>query len=237
MKLLVGLGNPGQKHERNRHNIGFMAVDRIAEEHGLGNWRGRFSGLLAEGRMEGSPVMLLKPQGYMNNSGQSVGEAMRYFRLSPGDVAVFHDELDLAPGKVRVKAGGGHAGHNGLKSVHQHIGPEFVRIRLGIGHPGERHLVTPYVLSDFSRLDREWLPDLISAITECAPCLAGGDIAHLQNCLGKARRQPAPQAGPDTDSKRPQAQAGSDPGSKPPPQRQEGVFQSLLGKLRDRMSS
>ena len=236
MKLLVGLGNPGRKHERNRHNIGFMAVDRIAEEHGFGNWRGRFSGLVAEGRMEGSPILLLKPQGYMNNSGQSVGEAMRYFRLSPGDVAVFHDELDLAPGKVRVKSGGGHAGHNGLKSACQHIGPDFVRIRLGIGHPGERHLVTPYVLSDFSRLDREWLPDLISAIAECAPCLAGGDIARLQNCLGQARRQ-APQAGSNTDSARRQAQTGSDPGSKPPPQRQEGVFQSLLGKLRDRMSS
>ena len=118
----------------------------------------------------------------------------------------------------------------------QHIGPDFVRIRLGIGHPGERHLVTPYVLSDFSRLDREWLPDLISAIAECAPCLAGGDIARLQNCLGQARRQ-APQTGSNTDSAQRQAQTGSDPGSKPPPQRQEGVFQSLLGKLRDRMSS
>ncbi len=230
MKLLVGLGNPGQRHDRNRHNIGFMAIDRIAEEHRLGNWRSRFAGLVAEGRLDDSPILLLKPQGFMNNSGQSVGEAMRYFRLSPGDVAVLHDELDLAPGKVRVKSGGGHAGHNGLRSIQQHIGPEFVRIRLGIGHPGEKHLVTPYVLSDFSRLDQEWLPDLVSAIAECAPCLVDGDIARLQNCLGKTRRQPAPKP-------RPVSGVGADPSPRPAPQQEEGIFQSILGKLKNRMTS
>ncbi|MDR9393688.1 MAG: aminoacyl-tRNA hydrolase, partial [Roseovarius sp.] len=135
MQLFVGLGNPGAKYERNRHNIGFMALDRIAADHGFAAWRQRFQGQLAEGRLDGDKMLLLKPQTYMNLSGQSVGEAMRFFKLGPNDVTVFHDELDLAPGKVRVKQGGGHAGHNGLRSIHQHIGADYRRVRLGIGHP------------------------------------------------------------------------------------------------------
>ena len=187
MKLLVGLGNPGGKHERNRHNIGFLAVERIGETNGFGNWRSRHLGLLAEGRLGKERVLLFKPQSYMNRSGQSVGEAMRYHRLTPSDIVVFHDELDLAPGKIRAKSGGGHAGHNGLRSIHQHIGPDFGRVRLGIGHPGERHLVTGHVLGDFSRADREWIDDLLDALESCAAVLADDGIQRFQECIGNRR--------------------------------------------------
>src|SRR5210317_1683475 len=145
MKLIVGLGNPGAKYARNRHNIGFMAVDRIASDHGFGPWKPKFQGQIAEGRLGREKVLLLKPETFMNKSGQSVGEAMRFYKLEPEDVIVIHDELDLAPGKVRVKQGGGHAGHNGLRSIHAHIGENYARVRLGIGHPGRKDLVAHYV--------------------------------------------------------------------------------------------
>ncbi|HSF93493.1 MAG TPA: aminoacyl-tRNA hydrolase, partial [Thermohalobaculum sp.] len=134
MQLFVGLGNPGAKYAGNRHNIGFMALDAIAREHGFGPWRKKFQAEISEGMIGGTKVTLLKPQTMMNRSGQSVGEAMRYLKLAPSDIWVFHDELDLPPGKIRVKTGGGHAGHNGLRSLHQHVGPEFHRVRIGIGH-------------------------------------------------------------------------------------------------------
>ena len=143
MHLIVGLGNPGDKYRHNRHNIGFMALDRMAGDHGLGPWKARFQGLTAEGRIGAARVVLLKPQTFMNLSGQSVSEAMRYLKLTPGDVIVLHDELDLAPGKCRLKEGGGHAGHNGLRSIHQHIGEAYGRVRLGIGHPGHKDKVAP----------------------------------------------------------------------------------------------
>jgi PTH1 family peptidyl-tRNA hydrolase len=174
MKLFVGLGNPGAEHAFNRHNVGFMAVDAIAADHDFPGWRNRFSGLATEGRLGREKVLLLKPQTYMNESGRSAGEAMRFYKLDESDVVVFHDELDLAPGKVRVKMGGGVAGHNGLKSLTAHLGNDYTRVRIGIGHPGHRDRVTGYVLNDFAKADHEWLEPLLDAIAEAAPHLADG---------------------------------------------------------------
>ncbi|HUF57842.1 MAG TPA: aminoacyl-tRNA hydrolase [Thermohalobaculum sp.] len=192
MRLFVGLGNPGPKHAGQRHNIGFMAVDAIAAEHGFGPWRSRFRGEAADGRLGAERVMLLKPQTYMNNSGQSVGEAMRYLKLDPADVVVFHDELDLAPGKLRLKSGGGHAGHNGLRSLHQHIGEGYARVRLGIGHPGAKDLVTRYVLHDFAKADAAWLEPLLEAVARAAPRLAGDDGGRFQNEVALAMQKAPP---------------------------------------------
>ena len=194
MKLIVGLGNPGAKYAANRHNIGFMAVDRIAADHGFSPWKARFQGLAAEGRLGNERVTLLKPQTFMNLSGQSVGEAMRYLKLTPAEVIVLHDELDLAPGKCRVKGGGGHAGHNGLRSIHQHIGAEYGRVRLGIGHPGHKDRVAGYVLSDFAKADGDWLDDLLRGVSDGAEALAAGDGARFQNLVA-ARTQPARNSG------------------------------------------
>ena len=146
MKLFVGLGNPGGKYAGNRHNIGFMARDRIAQDHGFGPWRGKFQGQLTEGRLGAEKVVLLKPETFMNNSGQSVGEAARFYKLDAEDITVFHDEIDLAPGKLRIKQGGGHAGHNGLRSLHAHISDAYQRVRMGEGHPGHNDAVPTYVL-------------------------------------------------------------------------------------------
>lgn len=183
MKLIVGLGNPGAKYRDNRHNIGFMAVDRIAADHGLGPWKSRFQGQTAEGRLGDNRVLLLKPQTFMNLSGQPVGEAMRYLKLTPDDIMVLHDELDLAPGKCRLKQGGGHAGHNGLRSIHQHIGPDYHRVRLGIGHPGHKDRVAQYVLSDFAKPEQDWLDDLLRGISDGAVALAAGDGGRFQNAV------------------------------------------------------
>jgi PTH1 family peptidyl-tRNA hydrolase len=183
MQLFVGLGNPGDKYTQTRHNIGFMALDQIAGDHGFGPWRSKFQGQLSEGRLGGTSVVLLKPQTFMNLSGQSVGEAMRYFKLTAQDVTVFHDELDLAPGKVRVKDGGGHAGHNGLRSLHQHIGPDYARVRLGIGHPGHKDRVAGYVLSNFAKADEGWLDDVLRGLSDGAPELARGDNAKFLNAV------------------------------------------------------
>ncbi|WP_410218467.1 aminoacyl-tRNA hydrolase [Paracoccus sp. (in: a-proteobacteria)] len=194
MKLIVGLGNPGAKYAANRHNVGFMAVDRIADDHGFGPWRSRFQALVSEGRLGDLRVTLLKPQTFMNLSGQPVGEAMRYLKLSPADVIVLHDELDLAPGKCRVKQGGGHAGHNGLRSIHQHVGADYGRVRLGIGHPGHKDKVAPYVLSDFAKADQDWLDDLLRGISDGAAALAAGDGGRFQNAVA-ARTAPARNSG------------------------------------------
>ena len=181
MKLIAGLGNPGGKYAANRHNIGFMAVDEIARRHGFSPWRRRFSGQAAEGRLGGEKALLLKPSTYLNESGRSVGEAMRFFKLTPEDVIVIHDELDLAPGRLRVKSGGGHAGHNGLRSIIAHIGADFHRLRLGIGHPGDKRAVHGYVLRDFARSDRAWLEPLLGAVADEADLLASGDFATFMN--------------------------------------------------------
>ena len=183
MRLFVGLGNPGAKYAGNRHNIGYMAVDRIATDHGFAPFRAKFQGLLSEGRLGQERIALLKPETFMNLSGQSVGEAMRFFKLEPADVVVFHDELDLAPGKCRVKLGGGHAGHNGLRSLHAHIGDAYVRVRLGIGHPGHKDKVAPYVLSDFAKAEQDWLEDLLRGISDGAAFLAEGNDAKFMNAV------------------------------------------------------
>lgn len=196
MRLIVGLGNPGPAYAGQRHNIGFMALDEIASHHGLPGWRPRFQGLLSEGRLGEARVALLKPLTFMNLSGQSVGEAMRYLKLQPADVTVFHDELDLAPGQMRTKFGGGHAGHNGLRSIHQHIGEGYGRVRLGIGHPGDKGRVTGHVLSDFAKSEDAWLTPLLDAIAREAGWLAQGDAARFQTAVS-ARLKPARNAGPE----------------------------------------
>lgn len=192
MQLFVGLGNPGAKYERNRHNIGFMALDRIAEDHGFGPWRSKFQGMVSEGTLDGARTVLLKPMTFMNLSGQSVGEAVRFYKLTPADVTVFHDELDLAPGKLRCKTGGGHAGHNGLRSIHQHIGEAYARVRLGIGHPGHKDRVAGYVLQDFAKSENDWLDDLLRGIGKGAPWLAQGKPDRFQNAVAQAMTPPKP---------------------------------------------
>jgi peptidyl-tRNA hydrolase, PTH1 family len=181
MILIAGLGNPGSRYAANRHNIGFMAAEAIARRHGLGSWRRRFQGETADGMIGDARAVVLKPLTFMNESGRSVGEAMRFYNLAPADVVVLHDELDLPPGKVRVKTGGGHAGHNGLRSIQAHIGPDFHRVRLGIGHPGNKDLVHFYVLHDFAKADREWLEPLLDGIADAAENLARREFASFQN--------------------------------------------------------
>ncbi len=183
MKLIVGLGNPGAKYAQNRHNIGFMAVDRIASDHGFAPWRAKFQGQVCEGRVGADKVILLKPGTFMNLSGQSVGEAMRFHKLEPADVIVFHDELDLAPGKLRVKTGGGHAGHNGLRSLHGHIGPDYERVRMGIGHPGHKDAVASYVLHDFAKVDQNWLDDALRGVSDGIADLIAGDSGRFLNAV------------------------------------------------------
>ncbi len=196
MQLLVGLGNPGAKYERNRHNIGYMAVDRIAGDHGFGPWRSKFQGVVSEGRLGSDKVLLLKPETFMNLSGQSVAAAMKFYKLDPTDVTIFHDELDLAPGKCRVKTGGGHAGHNGLRSVHASIGDAYHRVRLGIGHPGHKDRVAAYVLHDFAKADADWLDDLLRGICDGAADLVAGDTARFLNAV--ALRVAPPRSGTGT---------------------------------------
>ncbi len=183
MKLWVGLGNPGAKYAGNRHNIGFMALDRIAADHGFAPWRKAYQGLVSEGRLGTERLALLKPETFMNLSGQSVQAAMAFWKLPLADVTVFHDELDLAPGKLRLKEGGGHAGHNGLRSIHGHLGEGYARVRLGIGHPGHKDAVAAYVLHDFAKADADWLEDLLRGISEGAPALAMGDGQKFMNTV------------------------------------------------------
>lgn len=201
--ILAGLGNPGAKYARHRHNVGFMAVDAIADVHGFGPPRNKFQAEIREGYLEGpagrQKAVVLKPLTFMNESGRAVSEAMRFFKAEPGDVVVFHDELDLAAGKLRVKTGGGAAGHNGLRSIDAHIGPEFRRVRIGIGHPGEKSKVTGHVLGDFAKADHEWLDPLLKAMADAAPFLVAddarfmSDVAHkLAGPKARAVRPPAP---------------------------------------------
>jgi PTH1 family peptidyl-tRNA hydrolase len=201
MKLLVGLGNPGAKYAQNRHNIGFMAMDRIASDHGFGGWRSKFQGQMCEGRFGSDRVVLLKPETFMNLSGQSVGEAMRYLKLDPTDIIVFHDEIDLAPGKVRLKTGGGHAGHNGLRSIHGHIGPEYDRVRMGVGHPGHKDAVPGFVLRDFPKADAEWLDDELRGISDGIADLVAGDGPKFLNAI--ALRVAPPRSSKSTPKPKP----------------------------------
>src|ERR1700760_2570409 len=181
MRLLVGLGNPGSEHVGNRHNIGFMVLQEIARRHGFPPWRRRFQGVATEGTIGSERVLLLLPGTYMNESGRAVGEAAHFYKLGLDDIAVVHDELDLPPGKVRVKAGGGIAGHNGLRSITAHVGNDYRRVRVGIGHPGDKNLVYRYVLSDFAKDERPWVEALIGAIADNAGLLARGEDNTFQN--------------------------------------------------------
>jgi peptidyl-tRNA hydrolase, PTH1 family len=181
MRLVVGLGNPGTQHVGNRHNIGFMAVQEIARRHGIGPWRRRFQGVATEGPIGAERVLLLLPGTYMNESGRAVGEAAHFYKLALSDIVVLHDEVDLPPGKVRVKAGGGIAGHNGLRSISAHIGNDYRRVRIGIGHPGAKEMVHGHVLGDFSKAEREWVDALAGVIADNAGLLAKGDDATFQN--------------------------------------------------------
>lgn len=192
MLLIVGLGNPGPEYAGNRHNVGFMAVDAIQRRHGFQPWRRRFSGETSEGTLSGERVLLLKPTTYMNESGRSVQDAARFFKIAPADIVVLHDEVDLPPGKTRVKTGGGAAGHNGLRSIDAAIGQDYRRLRIGVGHPGIKAAVPHYVLHDFAKEDRAWLSPLLDAIADNAPLLAEGKDNTFANRL-HAVAQPAPE--------------------------------------------
>lgn len=229
MKLIVGLGNPGDEHSRNRHNVGFMAVDRIGHVHGFPAWRKRFHGLVAEGEISGEKCLLLKPQTYMNESGRSVGEAVRFLKIPIGDVIVIYDEIDLTPGRIKAKTGGGNAGHNGLRSISAHLENEYQRIRIGVGHPGSKAAVAHYVLNDFVKSEREWVTAMLDAIADAAPYLVKGEqsrfltkVAQLldENAedeppakpVAKAKEKPAPSA---AAAKPATATSASTPASKP----------------------
>jgi len=181
MILLAGLGNPGAKFRNNRHNIGFMAAEAIHRRHRFAPWRQRFQGLCAEGAVGTHKALLLMPGTYMNESGRAVGEAMRFFKIELGQVVVFHDELDLPPAKLRVKTGGGNAGHNGLRSITAQCGNDYRRVRMGIGHPGDKNLVHSYVLNDFAKAEMPWVEDLCDACADQAELLAAGDDPGFQN--------------------------------------------------------
>jgi len=212
MKLFVGLGNPGSEYASNRHNVGFMAVDRIAAVHGFGPWKKKFQGAACDGELSGEKVLILKPQTFMNESGRAVGEAARFLKIDEGDIVVFYDEIDLAPGKLKVKTGGGNAGHNGLRSISAHLGNDYVRVRIGVGHPGTKELVARWVLNDFAKADRAWLVPLLDGIAAAAPRLASNDqsrfLTDVAKALGEdpdprksaardAKEKPAPEAEPE----------------------------------------
>jgi len=179
--LIAGLGNPGADYARNRHNAGFMALDTIHASYTFGPWRARFHGVVSEGALAGRKTYLLKPTTFMNESGRAVGEAARFFKLSPAAVVVIHDEIALAAGKLKVKTGGGDAGNNGARSVTAAIGPDYRRVRIGVGHPGEKHRVTGHVLGNFTKADEDWLVPMLSAIAEAAPLLAEDDDSRFMN--------------------------------------------------------
>jgi PTH1 family peptidyl-tRNA hydrolase len=181
VQLWVGLGNPGQEYALHRHNVGFMAADTLAELHGFGSIQKKFSGWLREGRIGGARILLLKPATFMNESGRAVAEAMRFFKLDLDALTVFHDELDLAPFKVKAKQGGGTAGHNGLRSIDKHLGADFRRVRLGIGHPGHKDRVTGYVLGNFTKAEQDELAEMLGAVAGEAEWLARGDDARFMN--------------------------------------------------------
>jgi PTH1 family peptidyl-tRNA hydrolase len=183
MLLLVGLGNPGARHAGNRHNIGFMAAEAIARRHGCGPWRRRFQGETAEGTIAGERVLLLKPGTFMNDSGRAVAEGAHFYKLAPADVVVFHDEVDLPPAKLRVKTGGGVAGHNGLRSISAHIGNDYRRVRIGVGHPGIKEMVYAHVLGDFAKSERPWVEAMCEVIADNAELLVKGQDATFQNTV------------------------------------------------------
>ncbi|TIL65910.1 aminoacyl-tRNA hydrolase [Mesorhizobium sp.] len=197
MLLFAGLGNPGAKYANHRHNVGFMAADAIARRHSFSPWSKKFQGLIAEGTLAGEKIILIKPQTFMNLSGQSVGEALRFYKLDASALTVLYDEIDLAAGKVRVKVGGGSGGHNGIRSLEQHVGKDFRRVRIGVGHPGAKEMVHGHVLGDFAKSDREWLDVLLDTIADAAGLLAKGDDNSFMNRVTLALRDKLTPTGDD----------------------------------------
>lgn len=237
MQLIVGLGNPGEKYRLNRHNVGFMAIDAIAARHGIGPFRSKFSGLIAEGALAGEKVLLLKPQTYMNNSGDSIRAVCQFYKLEASDVTVLYDEIDLAPGKVRIKRGGGAGGHNGLRSIDPQIGADYRRVRIGVGHPGHKDAVMPWVLGDFSKAEREWLEPLLDTLAANVDLLIRGDDNTLMNRLAIAVAGDGaerPQRPAKADPARPKAQSHIRAARRPAPQAtvpETGPMASMLKKL------
>jgi len=230
--LLVGLGNPGGEYRDNRHNIGFMAADAIAARHGFAPFKPRFQGLFTDGTIDGERVMILKPQTFMNRSGDSVAAAANFFKIDPHNTTVLYDELDLMPGKLRVKIGGGNGGHNGLRSIDPAIGKDYRRVRLGIGHPGHKDLVTRHVLGDFAKSDRDWLDPLLAAIADNAVLLVRGDDANFMNKIANATAAepdaaPAKPAAPRAQSHIRQARAATPKAVVP----ENGPLAGMLRKL------
>ena len=232
MLIIAGLGNPGAKYAGNRHNIGFMAVDEIVRRHGFSPWRKKFQAEVSEGLLGGESVLVMKPQTYMNESGRAVGEAMRFYNLTPAGLVVLYDELDLAPGKVRVKTGGGSGGHNGIKSIDAHCGKDYRRVRLGIGHPGSKDRVTPYVLGDFAKADAEWLDPLIEAVGSHADLLARGDDAGFMNkvALAMGSMEPADEA-PKQPARKQSHIHQARTAAKKPPMAKSGPMADMLRKI------
>lgn len=230
MLLFAGLGNPGAKHADNRHNVGFMAADAIARRHSFSPWTKKFQGLVAEGTIEGVKIVLIKPQTFMNNSGQAVGQALRFYKLEPADLTVFYDEIDLPEAKVRIKRGGGSGGHNGIRSIDSHVGRDYRRVRIGVGHPGSPEKVHSHVLGDFAKADRTWLEPLLEGIGENAGMVVRGNDADFMNKLVLAVKGAGPQEAVRPARKqshirqaRPQAPAARAP--------EGGPMASLLKKL------
>lgn len=232
MRLFVGLGNPGAEYARNRHNVGFMAAEAIADRHAFTPWRSKFHGLIAEGRLGNEKVLLLKPGTYMNLSGDAVQAALGFYKLTPAEVVVLHDELDLAAGKVRVKTGGGSAGHNGIRSIAAHIGPDFTRVRLGIGHPGDKRLVSNHVLGDFAKSDADWLDDLLQGVSEGAPALAIGDAAGFLNAVARRTAPPKPPKPPREAPPAATPEQGPEQGPEPAPADERTALQRLADRFR-----
>jgi len=202
VQLYIAQGNPGPKYAGNRHNLGFRVIDRIAREHGFSPWRSKFSGQVAEGWIETQTgrvkVLLLRPETYYNETGRALADAIRFYKLDAGDATVFHDEIDLAPGRVRVKRGGGHSGNNGLRSIIAQVGADVRRVRLGVGHPGDKAKVMPYLLTDFSKADMSWVDPLVEACAHALPHLANGEDERFQGEV--MRRAPAPKRDPRRES-------------------------------------
>ena len=226
-KIFVGLGNPGAKYANNRHNIGFMAIDRIALDHEFGPWRSKFQGMISEGWLGTDRVLLLKPETFMNLSGQSVAAALKFYKSNISDLTVFHDELDLVPGKCRFKTGGGHAGHNGLRSIHMHLNAEYDRVRIGIGHPGHKDAVAGYVLHDFSKTDHNWIDNLLTGISNGAPKLAQGESGKFMNAV--ALRTAPPRS---SITKSPKMKLKKSVESTSDPQKKLTPLQQLAAKFR-----
>jgi len=236
MHLIVGLGNPGAQYAHNRHNIGFMAADAIQRENGFGPFRQKFQGLIAEGNLGSDKVLLLKPQTFMNRSGDAVKQAAQFYKLEPSDITVIYDELDLAPGKVRIKRGGGNGGHNGLRSIDPQVGLDYRRIRLGIGHPGHKDRVTAHVLGDFAKADAEWLNPLLDALGRNAGMIVAGDEAGLMNKIALALGSSAEPAAPKASRPAPAGQSHIRAARPAPPNKVEpsGPMAGLLRKLFDK---